>query len=144
MTFDDKESLREARKFLATVQGGALGVELERAHGHCKRIRAVYENHLTGWFSRVLAPSEAAEMASLFYDWGDADERWVWMMKNAAGDLGKVALRILERLDRGDVAGAQDLVNSLLHEMRSQRTLSRHLQELIAMQTAFREMSLTA
>ena len=145
LMFDDKESLREARKFLSAVQGGALGVELEKAHGHCKRIRAVYENHLTGWFSRVLAPLEAMEMKGLFEDWGDADERWVWMMKAASADLGKIALRILERLDSGDVAGAQQLVNSLLHEMRGvQRTLSKHLQELIAMQTAFREMSLAA
>lgn len=138
LTFDPAGDLAAERTVLLTLEGGQLMARASEARGHCHKIWNIYQNHLSRWFHRVLAPQEADELKVLFERLSYGDSQMELAIRQLADWLVIVAQETLDLVDQGKLEEANQLVRAARREAQSARqSISKAMSQLVMLQGDF-------
>jgi len=112
--FDASQPISRERTVLLGMEVGQSTVRINEARGHCHKIRNIYEAHLDKWFDRVFSANSAERnsLRTIFEGLGTADDYMIAAMREVSGWLELEAEAVLDRVDIGDLAGANQLIHS--------------------------------
>jgi hypothetical protein len=138
LSFDSVSNLADERAVLLTLEGGQLMARASEARGHCHKIGNIYQNHLSRWFHRVLAPQEAEAMEELFEDQSSSDWGMELAIRNLTSWLTADAEKTLDLVDAGTIDEANQQVKAARKEVQSTRqAISKTMSELVQLQGDF-------
>jgi hypothetical protein len=139
---DVDEPGRTIDQKLTRLADGSMAAELHSVKGSCARIWNIYERYLTGWFSRALAPQEAAEIRAVFDNLGSSDGAFVLAaeeLSSAAQQAAKEALRLRRLGGPNDAARRLATLATQLEPHRE--ALSANMAKLWQLQADFIKMA---
>ena len=126
------------RKVLYTLTGGQLQIKLGAARASCHKIDQIYWNHLSGWFSRILATSEQERLRELFSHLGTADDGFINTINSAENWLYQSAIELLGCLDRKDYASAEAyLLDLRMNSSAGRKSITDTMRKLQELELAF-------
>lgn len=140
LSFDTPDERNDSVHFLGELLRNKRRIEIETARGHCSIVTNVYDRYLQGWFSRVLNPTEAAEISSLFTDLEGVDYNVCDALDQFVRVTRGHAQVILEHMNQNDYKFAEMYVAAITERLRKQsdRTFE-YLKTLMELQRAFTE-----
>jgi hypothetical protein len=112
LSFDDAQQVSRDRAVLLSLDGGQIQARASEARGHCVKITRLYHTKLRDWF-RDRLQLDAGAMARVdraFGVLGSSDADMVYAIGQLAQWLSDRAMRTLNLVDGGDLAGAKRLV----------------------------------
>jgi hypothetical protein len=138
----ENPELRRDRIALMHLEGGEIAARVARARGSCTKITNIYDRYLTGWFKRVLSPTEAAELAVVFRDMHQFDSQMVNAIEEMAAWLTTEAETTLDLVTNGDLAGASARVlRARVTVKDDRRAIAAAMRDLTELQVEFIAMS---
>lgn len=96
------EKVREYVGALSLFTPELMWNRYQEAHGSCKRIWDIYDNHLRGRVSSALQPKQKSDIDGLFNDLRSADSVALKVMLNVINTLSDQARTVLELVNSKD------------------------------------------
>lgn len=136
--FDPADDLVDERAVLLSLEGGALQARLAEARGHCHKIGNIYVRYLSQWFHRVLTPSEAEMLNTLFTELGNVDMGMLQVLDELAAWLSSQVTEALNLVDAGKLDEANTFVRKARVEtLPVRQAVSKAMSNLMALQADF-------
>jgi hypothetical protein len=115
------EEKKSALKQLYELQGGAVQARMSEARGHCSKIMNIYNRYLTGWFSRILDPTELREVEKFFNSLVYYDENMVDAIEQVGRWLGVQADLTLSHIHQGNWEQANRIIRKSAEDISADR-----------------------
>jgi hypothetical protein len=115
----DPANARQREKLL-DLEGGTIRARVEVVRVRCSEIQQIYWDNLRRWFADLLQPDEAARLEKAFDALGSFDVTLTTGITSLAEWIATHATEVLELVDAGQLAEAND-------ELKQQHTAVRPL-----------------
>jgi hypothetical protein len=135
---DTPQSLKTARELLIQAEGGALMTRAQEVRGHCNKLRILYDRRLSRSLQSTLSPAELLKVQAAFMCLEDFHENTLPELQSLMEWLSSTASKLLEKVDREDLKGADDLLKQARIDVLPQRqAISKAVSAILALVSAY-------
>jgi hypothetical protein len=135
---DAPESLKITRELLIEAEGGGEMVRAQEIRGHCSDLLILYDRRLRPSLQSVLKPADLPKVDEAFRCLEEFHEHTLPELQSLMDWLSTTASKLLEKVDRGELKEADDLLKQARIDVLQQRqAISKAVSRIMALTSAY-------